>query len=117
MNGNKPQSMNDPHGTDPATPAPSASSATERGRWRIHGFVQGVGFRAWTSHKARGIGLVGWVRNLEDGTVEAEAGGTAEQIEALESLLARGPRHANVRRIDRLPPTTDPLPDRFEVRL
>jgi acylphosphatase len=104
--------MNEQHSAESTAAPPEI----DRGRWRIVGVVQGVGFRAWTRHKARGIGVVGWVRNLEDGTVEVEAGGTVHQIAALESVLMRGPRHANVRRVDRLPPTTDPLPRSFEIR-
>jgi len=37
----------------------------------IHGWVQGVFFRAFTRDEARSRGLTGWVRNRRDGTVEA----------------------------------------------
>jgi len=42
-----------------------------RARAIFRGRVQGVFFRANTERKAREVGLVGWVRNLADGTVEA----------------------------------------------
>ncbi len=50
-----------------------------------HGRVQGVGFRATTSHLARGFRVKGYVRNQSDGTVELAACG--EQLE-LERFLA-----------------------------
>jgi acylphosphatase len=69
-------------------------------RFRVSGRVQAVGFRAWTAQKARELGVRGSVRNCADGTVEVEAVGTAEQVQALRSLLERGPRHAVVERVE-----------------
>ena len=42
----------------------------------VQGKVQGVGFRAFTEYQATQRGLHGWVRNLQDGTVEVEAEGS-----------------------------------------
>jgi len=67
---------------------------------RIHaivsGRVQGVSFRAATLFEARRLGLVGWVRNLADGTVELEAEGPDEPIAALLAWCEHGPPAARV---------------------
>ncbi len=51
-----------------------------RAEARFIGLVQGVYFRAYTVKFARRRDLTGWVRNLEDGTVEAVFEGTREDI-------------------------------------
>ncbi|THV54515.1 hypothetical protein BGAL_0025g00350 [Botrytis galanthina] len=56
----------------------------------------GVSFRWFTQKKARSLGLVGWVRNTDDGKVKGEAQGSASQIESLRADLKEGPPHANV---------------------
>lgn len=53
---------------------------------KVFGVVQGVGFRAYVRHEARSLGLKGYVKNLDDGSVEILAIGP---LEALESLIAR----------------------------
>ena len=55
----------------------------------ISGFVQGVGFRAYTRSKAKKLGLNGWVRNLSDGRVEAVVQGDRDIIEKLLKQLAK----------------------------
>jgi acylphosphatase len=62
----------------------------------VRGRVQGVGFRWFVEHEARKIGVIGTVRNLDDGTVETIAAGTPEQLAALKSQLQQGPRAARI---------------------
>ncbi|KAM0143519.1 hypothetical protein ACHAQE_002208 [Botrytis cinerea] len=62
----------------------------------VSGKVQGVNFRWFTQKKARALGVVGWVRNTDDGKVKGEAQGSASQIEGLRADLKAGPPHANV---------------------
>ncbi|HEX8170588.1 MAG TPA: acylphosphatase, partial [Thermoanaerobaculia bacterium] len=66
-------------------------------RFLVRGQVQGVGFRWSARTEARRLGLVGRVRNLPDGAVEAEAQGDDAAVEAFAAWLARGPRWARVR--------------------
>ncbi|MET0515238.1 MAG: acylphosphatase [Nitrospiraceae bacterium] len=76
-------------------------SPTERARARllISGHVQGVGYRAFTRRAASSCGLVGGVRNLDDGRVEAEVEGNKVVILALLDQLKNGPPGARVRDI------------------
>ena len=67
---------------------------------RIHGRVQGVGYRAFVSDQATQLGLAGWVRNRSDGSVEALIAGQAAAVERLIALLRKGPPGARVTRID-----------------
>lgn len=66
----------------------------------VRGRVQGVGFRHFVWQAAGRIGVKGYVRNLDDGSVEVHATGKAEQLEELEALLRQGPPWADVRHLD-----------------
>ncbi|HEY5694611.1 MAG TPA: acylphosphatase [Gaiellaceae bacterium] len=66
----------------------------------VYGFVQGVGFRFAVERAARARGVSGWVRNRLDGTVEAVFEGEPEDLEALVELCRRGPRGAEVERVE-----------------
>ena len=91
--------------------------ATARVRIRVHGRVQGVGFRYATREEARRYGLRGWVRNEIDGSVSAVVEGPPDLVDAFVAWCHDGPVRAYVERVDRRADTsTDPLPDPFGVK-
>ncbi|RLK52889.1 acylphosphatase [Microbacterium telephonicum] len=57
----------------------------------VDGDVQGVGYRYTMRMVADRERVVGWVRNLRDGTVEAEVEGTDAQVDAVLAWMAEGP--------------------------
>jgi len=63
---------------------------------RVHGRVQGVYYRASAQEEAQRLGLVGWVRNRADGTVEAAAEGEDAAVESFLAWCKRGPERARV---------------------
>jgi acylphosphatase len=63
---------------------------------KIEGRVQGVYFRAWTYETAQSLGLDGWVRNADDGSVEAVFSGPAAHVEEMLERCKDGPRDAKV---------------------
>ncbi len=75
----------------------SADPRTSRAiRALVAGTVQGVGFRETARRRAANLGVEGWVRNEEDGTVAVHAEGPPAAIEALISFLRDGPPGAAV---------------------
>jgi len=66
----------------------------------ITGRVQGVGFRHFTTARARSFGITGYVKNRDDGTVEAYLEGSREQILAMHAELENGPSFARVIEIE-----------------
>jgi len=66
----------------------------------IYGKVQNVGFRAYTKKQAQKLGLAGWVKNMEDGTVRCVAQGPKEHLETLADHLNSGPYFAEVQDTD-----------------
>ncbi len=62
----------------------------------IQGRVQGVFFRQKAREKAKELGLLGWVRNEEDGSVKIMAEGEEEKIKEFIKWLKIGPRFARV---------------------
>lgn len=69
---------------------------------RITGRVQGVSYRAWTRDEAERLGLGGWVRNREDGSVEALFEGPEAAVAEMMERLRDGPTAA---RVDDVQPT------------
>ncbi|MBI3183602.1 MAG: acylphosphatase [Myxococcales bacterium] len=63
---------------------------------RIEGLVQGVWFRQSAKHEAERLGLVGWVRNLAGGEVEAVAEGPEMELEQFVAWCHKGPPAAQV---------------------
>jgi len=72
------------------------SDSSVRARISVSGRVQGVGYRAFTVRAAIERGLVGGVRNCEDGRVELEAEGPKDQIMSLIAALKVGPPASRV---------------------
>lgn len=66
----------------------------------IHGVVQGVGFRFFVQRKAMEIGLVGYVRNLPNGSVEVVAEGEKGLLLDFVKDLKRGPSLSKVTVVD-----------------
>ncbi len=71
-----------------------------RRRLVLEGRVQGVGFRYYAARQAQALGVGGFVRNLPDGRVEAEAEGVASAVETFLQRLSRGPMGSAVRRVE-----------------
>jgi acylphosphatase len=63
---------------------------------RIRGQVQGVFFRAEARARAESLGVAGWVRNAEDGSVEAVFEGDERRVDSMVDWCRRGPSGARV---------------------
>ena len=81
---------------------PIQTPAAARRRMKVFysGRVQGVGFRYFAEHSASALGISGWVRNDDDGSVQVYACGEPAQLAELAGLLWKGPRWAEVRGVD-----------------
>ena len=69
-------------------------------KYIISGTVQGVGYRFFTQRAAARHQVLGYVRNLEDGRVEALAEGDAAAVEDFKHDLLTGPTYAAVEEIE-----------------
>jgi len=85
-------------------------------RVMIAGKVQGVGFRAWVQDNAREHGLLGWVRNRYDGTVEAFFQGDDMAVEGMLDACIDGPLYAVVSGVEVFPETVDLALRQFIIR-
>src|SRR4030095_8578902 len=68
----------------------------------IRGLVQGVGFRFFVQRSAARHQVRGYVRNLEDGRVEAFAQGAERAVEAFKHDLTAGPTYSNVEDVEEI---------------
>jgi acylphosphatase len=67
---------------------------------KIHGRVQGVGFRYYAEEAALTLGLTGWVCNLPDESVAVLAEGDKERLDSFVAIINRGPTFGRVEDID-----------------
>lgn len=72
-------------------------------RLMIEGRVQRVGYRDWAVRTARQLGVIGWVRNLQDGRVEILADGEDMALDTFVDRCREGPVMANVAKVDAMP--------------
>jgi len=66
----------------------------------VSGRVQGVFFRAHTRETALSLKLTGWVRNTDDGRVEAVFEGKDEDVEIMMEWCKKGPPYSIVKHVD-----------------
>ena len=66
----------------------------------IKGFVQGIGFRDFLSMSAQHHKLDGWVRNRDDGSVEALVSGPTKAVEGFVASAMKGPPGSRVGHVD-----------------
>lgn len=66
---------------------------------KIYGQVQGVFFRRSAKLEAENLGIGGWVRNREDGSVEALAEGPKDKVEKFIAWCKKGPPFAKVEKV------------------
>ena len=72
----------------------------KRARVTVSGRVQGVFFRASCAEEARRREVAGWIRNTDNGSVEAAFEGLDADVDALVTWCRQGPRDARVERIE-----------------
>jgi acylphosphatase len=85
-------------------------------RYRVVGRVQGVGFRYFVWREAEGLGVQGWVRNRADGTVEALARGTSQELDQLQDRIQKGPRWSRVISVSVTEDSGEDVGQGFEIR-
>ena len=66
----------------------------------VSGRVQGVSFRYFTQRRAEDLGVTGWVRNCDDGTVEALFEGEDGAVRQAIDACRQGPPAARVDRVE-----------------
>ena len=88
----------------------------ERAHVYVSGQVQGVFFRDSARERAEQLGLTGWVRNLQDGRVEAIFEGPSEKVREMVRWCEEGPSHAEVEDVEAEIEASEGDLEGFEVR-
>jgi acylphosphatase len=96
--------------------APAVHDIQRAKRYFVSGIVQGVGYRYFAQRAAQRLGVTGYVRNLSDGCVEVYAIGQDGALAQLRGELERGPRGAQVSRVEEEAVAIDPeFAEKFSV--
>lgn len=74
-------------------------------RLYIDGIVQGVFFRLFVKKNAEILDVKGFVRNLEDGRIEAFLEGDADNVNKMIELCKKGPKHSQIKKMEIKPET------------
>lgn len=88
---------------------------TKRVQVTVYGLVQGVGFRMFVHRSATRLGLKGWVKNMQDGTVRIDVQGSAGLIEKFLKDVRLGPPASKVATLAVLDKQPDPSIKAFTV--
>jgi len=83
---------------------------------KIRGKVQGVYFRKYTREKAQELGVNGWVKNKNDGSVEIYATGLETAVDKLIEFCHLGSPAADVESVHVNPRGNSEAPASFEIR-
>ncbi len=78
---------------------------------KIYGIVQGVYFRDFIEFSALQLDVKGWIKNCEDGTVEAEFQGSNLNLYKMLELCKKGPMTSKVDKIETIEADQEPFPD------
>ena len=89
----------------------------EETRFIVTGRVQRVMYRDFVRRSASKLGISGYVRNLDDGSVEVVAQGADESLEVLSRRLHEGALLSRVERVESERRTAHIVFDRFEIAL
>ena len=71
-------------------------------KFYIRGLVQGVGYRYFVQRSAARHQVRGYVKNLDDGSVEAFAQGSELAVHAFKDDLTAGPTYSNVEEVEEI---------------
>jgi acylphosphatase len=82
----------------------------------VRGMVQGVGFRFFTRKTASRLGVAGWVRNRDDGSVEFFAQAGEKTMAEFLAAVRQGPFGGTVETMDLDDAEADPGLKVFEIR-
>lgn len=82
---------------------------------KIYGNVQGVGFRYFIKNSADALGLKGWVKNSDDGSVELIAQTESETMDQFASVIEKGNGFSRVECIDIIELAEASYYKRFEI--